>query len=172
MLQIAVIGDLGNPLDPLVVDQVLQLFEHRVARCLIGNPADDNPITVLLVLFDRAVAAQYHRAAARQITPANAAAAANLPARGKIGSRNDIDQLVDRNVRLIDDSHQRIANLAQVMRRNAGRHADRDPLRPVHQQVRKLAGQHRRLHAPLVIRRYEIDRVELQVVQQQRCDRR
>ena len=58
------------------------------------------------------------------------------------------------------------------MRRNRRGHADGDAVGAVDQQVRKLRRQNRRLGVPLVVGRNEVDRVELQIVEHQRRDRR
>ena len=85
----------------------------------------------------------------------------------EIGAGADFHQLIDRNARLVDHAHDAVANFAQVVRRNAGGHAHGDAAGAVDQQVRQLRGQHRRLAVALVIGGNEIDRVELQIVQQQ-----
>ena len=65
-----------------------------------------------------------------------------------------------------------IANFAQIMRWNRSRHADRNSAGAIDQQIGKLARQHRRLHPPLIVGRRKIDRIELQILQHQRGDRR
>ena len=42
---------------------------------------------------------------------------------------------------LLDQREQRVANLAEIVRRDVGRHADRDAVGAVDEQVRKLRGQ-------------------------------
>jgi hypothetical protein len=49
--------------------------------------------------------------------------------------------------------------LIQIVRRNVGGHAHRDPRRAIRQQVRKGCGHHHRLFQRAVIVRTEIDRV-------------
>ena len=51
----------------------------------------------------------------------------------------------------------RLGELAQVVRRDVGRHADRDTAGAVGQQVGEPAGQHGRLLHPAVVVRDEID---------------
>ena len=52
-----------------------------------------------------------------------------------------------------------VADLGQIVRRDAGRHADGDALRAVGEQIGEAAGQHDRLRPLAVVGRAEIDRV-------------
>ena len=63
-----------------------------------------------------------------------------------------------------------IAQFGGIVRRDRGRHADRDALGAVGKQVRKCAGQHDRLLFRAVIGRPEIDRVLVDAVDQEARD--
>ena len=63
-----------------------------------------------------------------------------------------------------------VAKLGRVVRRDRGRHADRDALRAVGEQVREAAGQHHRLFAAVVIGRAQLNRVLVDAIQQQPGD--
>ena len=60
---------------------------------------------------------------------------------------------------------QRVADLRQVMRRDAGRHADGDALAAIGEQVGQAAGQHHRLLLLAVIGGAEIDRILVDAVE-------
>ena len=94
------------------------------------------------------------------------------PPVGKSGPGHDLQQFVDRDVRLVDHADQGVADFAEVVRRDRRGHAHRDAVGAVDQQVRELRRQHRRLGPPLVVGRHEIDRVELDVVHHHRGDGR
>ena len=64
-----------------------------------------------------------------------------------------------RDARLVDERQQRVANFAEIVRRDVGRHADRDAVGAVHQQVRKLRRQNVGLHVRAVEVRHEVDGV-------------
>jgi hypothetical protein len=64
----------------------------------------------------------------------------------------------------------RFAQLGRIVRRNRGRHADRDPLRAVGEQVRKAAGQNDGFFAAVIVGRLEFDRVLVDAVEQQARD--
>ena len=57
-----------------------------------------------------------------------------------------------RDVRLVDQREQRVANLAEIVRRNVGRHPDRDAVGAVDEQIRKL----RRQNLGLGVRAIEV----------------
>ena len=65
-----------------------------------------------------------------------------------------------------------VDDLAQVVRRNVGRHADRDAGRAVEQHVRHARRQPRRLLLRAVVVRREIDRALAELGEQQLGDRR
>ncbi len=68
-----------------------------------------------------------------------------------------------RDVRLVDEREQRVANLAEIVRRDIGRHADCDAVRAVDEQIRKLRRQDVGLRVRAVEVRDEIDRVLVDV---------
>jgi hypothetical protein len=68
--------------------------------------------------------------------------------------------------RILQQRQARIDDLAQVVRRDVGGHADRDARGAVHQQVGEARRQHRRLHLLAVVVRHEIDRFHVDVGQQ------
>ena len=63
-----------------------------------------------------------------------------------------------------------LAKLGGVVRRDRGRHADRNALRAVGQQVRKPAGQHHRLLGLAVVIGTELDAVLVNALEQQPRD--
>ena len=63
-----------------------------------------------------------------------------------------------------------VAELGRVVRRDRGRHADRDALRAVGEQVRKAAGQHDRLFGLAVVIGTEFDAVLVDAFEQQPRD--
>ena len=64
---------------------------------------------------------------------------------GKSGPRHDLGQLVDGDFRVVEMGDAGVDDLAQVVRRDVGGHADGDAARAVHQQVGELGRQHHRL---------------------------
>ena len=93
-----------------------------------------------------------------------------MPPVGKSGPWHVFQQRALARVRIVDQEQRGVAQLGGVVRRDRGRHADRDALRAVGQQIGKRARQHHRLVLAAVIGRAEIDRVLVDAVDQQPRD--
>ncbi len=63
-----------------------------------------------------------------------------------------------------------LAQLGGIVRRDRGRHADRDSLRAVREQVRETAGQHHRLFRLAIIIGAELDAVFVDPLEQEPGD--
>ena len=72
-------------------------------------------------------------------------------------------QLLQAGVGIIQQAADAVDDLAQVVRRDVGRHADRDAGRAVDQKVREAAGQNHRLLQAVVIVWPEINRLFIDV---------
>ncbi len=81
-----------------------------------------------------------------------------MPCGREVGRGQELHQVVDRRVGLVDQRHAGVDRLREVVRRDVGRHADRDARRAVHEQVGELRRQHRRLALLAVVVRDEVDR--------------
>ena len=86
----------------------------------------------------------------------------------KIRPGNDLHQLRERDVRVFDQRDAGADDLAEVVRRNVGRHADRNAGGAVDQQIRNARRQDRRLAFRFVVIRREIDRFLVDIGQQLR----
>ena len=93
-----------------------------------------------------------------------------MPPVGKIGPGHEIDQLVGGGVGELDEMQRRVAQLAGIVRRDVGRHADGDAGGAVGEQVGEIGRQHRRLLLAPVVIGAEIDRVLVDAVEQPRGD--
>ena len=82
----------------------------------------------------------------------------------EIRSRHEVEEVVALGIGMLDQMERGVAQLGGIVRRNGGRHADRDALRAVGEQVRERARQHDRLVFGAVIGRAEIDRVLVDAV--------
>ena len=85
---------------------------------------------------------------------------------GKIRALDEFEQAAVLHVGIFDQRHQRAAQFAQIVRRDGGRHADRDAGRAIGQKIGKGGGKHHRLFVFAVIGGAEIDRVFVQPFQQ------
>src|SRR5262249_19132620 len=97
----------------------------------------------------------------------DALAAADDAAGREVRPLDDVflQELFDGHVGVVDDANQGAADLAKVVRRNVGGHADGDAVGAVDQQVGELAGQHQRLAILAVVVVDVIDRVVVEIRQ-------
>src|SRR5438309_1601653 len=94
-----------------------------VTRLLERNLADDDLAAVAL-LDDVAAGPQDDLAAPGVVALDDAGPAVDRPAGREVGARDDLHQLRDADLGLIDETNQAVADFAQVVRRDFGRHAD------------------------------------------------
>ena len=90
----------------------------------------------------------------------------NQAASGKIRAWDNFNQFVNRHHRIVDICQTRSDDFAQIVRRNVGRHADRDAASTVYQQVWKTRRQYQRLLTRTIIIRAEIDSVLIDIFEQ------
>ena len=88
-----------------------------------------------------------------------------MPPVGKSGPGNDVDEFVDGQRRIVDQRDAGVDDLAEIVRRDIGRHADCDAAGAVDQQVRELGRQNRRFLLGSVVVRNEIDGVLVDVAE-------
>jgi len=133
LFQVAFIAAGRHALDLAVGHGRRDPLLDAVAGLLVGNLADDDPLAPLAELLDPGSCPEHDRRPPGVITLTNPGPAADHAAGGKVGTRTEFHQLVDRYVRLVDHLHERVADLAQVMRRDRRGHAHRDAARSVDQ---------------------------------------
>ena len=163
-LHLAGVGEVGDLEREVVgVDHVGQL-EDRQAGAALG---------VLVDLDDRALG---DRAATGAVGLLDALAADDQRAVGEVGALDPLDQrvleLLAGGVGVVERPGGTVGDLAQVVGRDVGGHADRDAGRAVDQQVGVARRQHDRLLRAAVVVGLEVDGVLGDVahhLQRQRC---
>src|SRR6266498_2029702 len=166
---VGLVADLRNALDLLVIDQVGDLFDQLRLVDLERDLGDDDGVALLGAApdaVDRGPRPKLHHAAPGLVSLLDAFAAVNEPAGGEIRARHDLDQVRELGFRSLEEVNGRLDDLAQIVRRNLGRHADGDPVRTVDQQVRHARRQDGRLLAQFVVVRNEFDGFLLDVGEQ------
>ncbi len=88
-----------------------------------------------------------------------AGAADDLAAGRKVRTRNDVQKLIQRQVGRVDQGQTGVDDLAQIVRRDIGRHADGDAAGAVDQEIGDARRQNRRLGFLAVVVFLEVDRV-------------
>ena len=133
---------------------------------LVGDLGDDDlrPARRLLLL-DHGPRAHDDAAAAGLVGLLDALAAVDVPAGREVRALDHLPELRDGGVGVVDQQLDRLGDFLEVVRRDVGRHADRDAGRAVDEQVRDLGGQDRRLLEPVVEVGLEVDGVLVDVLQ-------
>ena len=136
-----------------------------------GNFGDDDDPGAARALLLAPFGAGAERAAPGHIGFRDALLGIDDDAAGReIRTLDEAQQRFRLRVRLVDQVQRRLAEFGGVVRRDRGRHADRDALRAVGEQVRKAAGQHDRLFRLAVVVGAEFDAVLVDAVEQQPRD--
>ena len=161
------VAQIADPLELLVLDQVgdgldgaglVDLIRHfrdhdRVAsRLLVGLDLHlgSQPQDRAAGLVERADGAEAHEQAARREIGA-------LDSAGKRSAELGVEQVAQGRVRMIDQVDGARDHLAEVVRRDVRRHADRDSRRAVDEQVGEPRRKHQRLGRRVVEVGSEID---------------
>ncbi len=160
LLQAAVLDLLGD-----LLDQAAAVVAPVALRHLVGHLGDDDRLLALAQRLDVRPSAHDHAAAAGLVGVLDAAVADDDAAGREVRALDVPHQPADLDLRVVDVGDRGVDRLAQVVRRDVGRHADGDAGRAVDQQVREAGGQHDRLLARLVVVGDEVDRVHVDVPQ-------
>jgi hypothetical protein len=126
--------------DDLVVDEVGNLLDHALVAALlhaVGQLADDDRRAAAAQLLDVGARPLDDPAPAGAVGLADPLPAEDDPTGREVRALDVLRQPVDVDRRLVDQRHQRVHDLAQVVGRDVGRHADRDPGRAVQEQIRQ-----------------------------------
>ena len=160
----------------LVRDDLRDLLDQLALGHLIRDFADDQlPLPAAQTLYPRVAVCRALGLGGME-APADAEGAAtglisrtdgfgavhDQPAGGEVRPLHDLHQprMLDR--RVLDHFQRRFDHLVDIVRRDIGRHAHRDPAGPVGEQVGEQAGEDDRLFFLVVVGRHEIDRALVQ----------
>ena len=84
----------------------------------------------------------------------------------EVGTVHELHEVFDGRVGVVDQVERGVDDLAQVVGRDVGGHADRDAAAAVDQQVREAGGHHERLAVAAVVRVAEVDGVLVDLAEQ------
>ena len=169
---IGLVAQVGDALDALLANEFRDALDQRRLVDLIGDLVDDQRLAILAQLFDRDLGAHDDRAAAGRVGGADARSPEDGAAGREVGSRNMLQQFFERDVGLVHEGEKAVDHLAEIVRRDVGRHADRDAACAVDEQIGKARRQDDRLGFLLVVVRLEVDGVLVEVLEQRQRDGR
>ena len=152
------ISDIGDPFYFFLVDQLGDLLDQPFLVHHVGDFADDDLFFArAFYRFDEGFAAHLNNAFALSIRLHDGLFAVNESGGRKIRAWDMFHQLPDGDIGIFNQLHQTIDDLAQIVRRNIGRHADGDPRGSVDKKVRDARRQDRRFFERVIVVGVEID---------------
>ena len=160
------IANVGNTLDTLVLRGFGDFFDQSGFADLKRNAGQDDRATIAFSFLNLVAGALHDGALAFAIGRTCAAGAKDQWPSGEIRGRDDLDQLINGDGRVIDIGQAGLDNFAEIVRRDVGGHADGNTASAVHQQVGETCGQNLRFFAAAVIIGLEINRVFVEIIQQ------
>ena len=166
-VSVAFVPQIGDALDALVAHRLGDDLDHARLVYLVRDLVDDDGRPILADVLDPRARPHQHRAAAGLVGGEDALLSKNDGAGRKVRTRHVfLDDLADRKAGVVDQRATGIDHLAEIVRRDVGRHADGDAAGAVDQHVRKARRQHHRLLRAFVVVRLEIDGVLVDIVDQ------
>ncbi len=134
---VGLVAQLRDAIDQLAAHQLGDPLQQARLVDLIRQFGDDDRLVATIVeILDMRAGADEDSAAARRIRVVDLPRAIDDACRRKIRSRNQHHQLRNPDRRIVDQRDAGVDDFRQVVRRNVGRHADRDSRGAVDQQVR------------------------------------
>jgi len=142
---VRLVGQVGDPFQLAVGDQLGDLG-HQVGLVHgVGELVDDDPLPAVGRLLETVAGAHDDAAVAGGIGRLDALSAHDDPAGRKIRALDEAVQVLGGGVGVVDQVVDPGDDLAQVVRRDVGGHADRDPGGAVDQEVGNPGRKHARL---------------------------
>ena len=158
--------DVADAFDFLLVHQLGHALLQRLLVDLVGQLVHDDRLALATVdVLEVALGAHDHLAAPGAVAVLHPIDAVNDAGRRKVGSRNDLHQLVNARLRIAQHVQAGIHHFVEVVGRDVGGHAHRNACGAIDQQVGQLAGQYQRLFFAAVVVGAEIDRFLVDVAQ-------
>ena len=141
-LAVGLIVQAGDALDALLLDKVGHVLNEAGLVDHIRDLRNDDLGAAVLGFLDGGAAPQGDLAPAGGVGGADAAAAHDDAGSGEVRALDVFHQAGQVDVRIVDIGDAAVNDLAQVVGRDVGGHADRNALTAVDQQVGEAAGQH------------------------------
>ena len=141
---VRLVVDVGDALDLLLVDHVGDLLDHLGLVDHVGDLRDDDALAARGGMFDLGLGAHHHAAAAREHRLPDAFVSVDDAARREVGTLDVAEQLLARDVGVVDIGAAGVDHLREVVRRHVRGHADGNAARAVDDQQRDARREDRR----------------------------
>ena len=162
------VAHVGEKRQLLLVHQLGDALDQPHLLHLPRDLGDDDVVGAAAGLLDLPARAQAERAAAGRVGLGNRFGRIDDEAAGReIRTGHIFQQRLGARIGLLDEIERGVAQFGDIVRRNGCRHADRNALRAVGEQVRESRRQHHRLFRHAVIVRAEVDRVFVDAIEQE-----
>ena len=165
---VGLVAQVGDLRDLLLDDEVPDLQDQAAVAALahlVGQLGDDDRLLALADRLDVRLGLHADAAAAGGVRVADPVAPEDRAGGREVRALDVLHQPVDVDRRVVDVGDRAGDHLAQVVRRDVGRHPDRDARAAVDEQVREAGRQHDRLLGAAVVGGDEVDRVLVDVPQ-------
>ena len=133
---------------------------------LVRDFRNDDRLAIAAQRLEFDLAAHHNSAAAEVVGGTDALAPQNDAASGKIRARDKGDQVLDRQSGIVDECHAGVDHLAEIVRRDIGRHADGDAAGTIDKKIGKARRQHHRLVLGIIVVGLKIDGILVDIAQQ------
>ena len=164
---VGLVADFGDALEALLAHQFTDAHQQVGLVHLVGQLVDDDRLTLAAVdVLEMRSSADDYPATPGAVRVADARHTVEDASGREVWRRQVLHQPVDVDVRVLEQCQAGRDHLAQVVRRDVGRHAHGDAGRTVDQQVRHLGRQDQRLALGAVVVRPEIDGLLVDVGEQ------
>ena len=167
-----VVLHVGDVPQPAGAHELGDLLREAGLVHLVRELGHDDALPPVGPLLDGADRANLDRATPGLVRFPEAFGAHHDGARREVGALDELHQVLRLRLGVVDEVHDGVDHLAEVVRRDVRRHPHRDPARAIDQQIRETRGQYGGLHLVAVVVRDEVDGLGLDVAQQLERDGR
>ena len=162
---VRLVPDLGETVELPFTAELGDLGDQRGLVDLVREFGDDDRLAPAPELLGVGPRAHGDDAPSRRVGFADPGGAVDVAAGREVRTLDDREQFPRRRLRVVEDLGEAVDDFTEVVRRDVRGHPDGDPGRAVDEEVGEPGRQHRGLLFGLVVVRYEIDRVAVDVGQ-------
>ncbi len=162
---VALVTYVGYVRQLAALDQIRYLLQQSVPVELIRDLGHDNGLFPSGGRLDVSARPEGYLAPTRPVCVKYPASAADQPPCREVRALDDLSQLAHCNLAVVYQLHKRVAQLRQIVRRDAGRHSHRDAGGAVAEKVGDFGRKNLRLSPAVVIVGSVIDRILIDVLE-------